>query len=216
MALAAAEDISTVGGSPGFGFGGDSGPATIAKLHNSSGVVPDSSGNVFIADQFNHRIRKVDSSGDISTVAGSGTAGVGEGEFSGDGGPATGAEMERPTGVAVDSSGNISIADRNNGRIRKVDTSGNISTVAGNGDFGFSGDGGPATSAQLWNPRGVAFDSSGNLFIADSNNHSFRKVEAVAAASPVPGMSTGGLIGLATLLAAVGFVLLGRRSVRQT
>ena len=136
----------------------------------------DSSGNIFIADTSNDRIRKVDTSGNISTVAGTGNIG-----FSGDGGPATSAMLLRPIGVAVDSSGNLFIADTSNHRIRKVDTSGNISTVAGSGTQGFSGDGGSATSAKLSQPNGVAVDSSGNLFIADSGNQRIRRVEAVAA-----------------------------------
>ena len=104
--------------------------------------------------------------GEISTVAGTGTAG-----FSGDAGPAASAQLSLPKGVAVDSSGNLFIADTGNHRIRKVDTSGNISTVAGTGALGFSSDGGPATSAKLFSPIGVALDSSGNLFIADSTNN---------------------------------------------
>ena len=152
----------------------------------------DSFGNLFIADNENNRIRKVDTSGNVSTVAGNVTAG-----FSGDGGPATGAQLKLPTGVAVDSSGNLFIADHANHRIRKVDTSGNISTVAGDGTAGFGGDGGPATSAQLKFTAGVALDSPGNLLIADPSNNRIRKLEAVATAAPVPGVGTWGLIGLA-------------------
>ncbi len=150
--------------------------------------------------------------GDISTVAGTGTGG-----FGGDGGPATSAQLNFPTGVAVDSSGNLFIADTGNDRIRKVDTSGNISTVAGTGTPGFSGDGGPATSAQLNFPAGIAVDSSGNLFIADAENHRIRKVEAAAAPTPslVPGASTWGLIGLAALMAGAALVMLRRRPARQ-
>ena len=144
------EDISTVAGDGTFGFGDDGGPATSAQLKNPFGVAVDSAGNLFIAGNFNHRIRKVDTSGNISTVAGTGTAG-----FSGDGGAATSAQLDRPFGVAVDSSGNLFIADLLNNRIRKVDTSGNISTVAGT-TIGFSGDGGPATSAKLNGPISVA------------------------------------------------------------
>ena len=116
----------------------------------------------------------------ISTAAGNGTA-----DFSGDGGPATSAQLKYPDDVAVDSAGNLYIADTYNHRIRKVDASGNISTVAGNGTIGSSGDGGPATSAQIVLPYGVAVDSAGNLYIADTYNHQVRKVDA-----PVP---AGGL-----------------------
>ena len=150
VTLAATGDISTVAGDGTAAFGGDGGSASSAQLDTPFDVAVDSSGNLFIVDFANNRIRKVDTSGNISTVAGTGTQG-----FSGDGGPATSAELKLPEGVAVDSSGNLFIVDTLNNRIRKVDTSGNISTVAGT-TFGFSGDGGPATSAQLRLPLDVA------------------------------------------------------------
>ena len=127
--------------------------------------------------------------GDITTVAGT-TAG-----FSGDGGAATSAQLNLPTGVAFDSAGNLFIADRLNHRIRKVDTSGNITTVAGNGTAGFSGDGGAATSAQLFQPHGLTFDSSGNLFIADTRNNRIRKVDTSGNITTVAGTGTGGGLG---------------------
>ena len=127
--------------------------------------------------------------GDITTVAGT-TAG-----FSGDGGAATSAQLNLPTGVAFDSAGNLFIADRLNHRIRKVDTSGNITTVAGNGTAGFSGDGGAATSAQLFQPNGLTFDSSGNLFIADTLNNRIRKVDTSGNITTVAGTGTGGGLG---------------------
>ena len=163
--------ITTVAGDGFGGFSGDGGPATIASLNLPHGVALDGAGNLFIADQFNHRIRKVDTSGIITTVAGNGSA-----TFPGDGGPATSARLFHPTGVALDGAGNLFIADSSNHRVRKVDTSGIITTVAGNGSFGFSGDGGPATSARLGSPSGVALDSSGNLFIVDLFNDRIRKV----------------------------------------
>ena len=131
-------------------------------LYTPSGVAVDTAGNLFIADPSNNRVRKVTPGGVISTVAGNGTAG-----FSGDGGPATSAQLNYPTGVAVDAAGNLFIADEANNRVRKVTPGGVISTVAGNGTQGYSGDGGPATSAQLYYPYGVAVDAAGNLFIAD-------------------------------------------------
>ena len=163
--------ITTVAGNENQGFSGDGGPAVDASLYNPFGVAVDSKGNIFIADEFNNRIRKVDTSGIITTVAGNGNQG-----FSGDNGPAVDARLYYPLSVAVDSEGNIFIADYLNNRIRKVDTSGIITTVAGNGNQGFSGDGGPAVDASLYNPFGVAVDSAGNLFVADEFNNRIRKV----------------------------------------
>ena len=158
--------ITTIAGDGTFGFGGDGGPAFAAQLRSPQDVALDTAGNVYIADTLNHRIRKVDTSGTISTFAGNGTAG-----FSGDGGPATAAQLTDPTAdVAADNAGNVYIADRSTHRIRKVDTSGTITTIAGDGNFGFTGDGGPATSAQLFAPGGVAADTVGNVYFADTRN----------------------------------------------
>ncbi len=185
-----------------FGFSGDGDPATSASLRDPFGVALDGAGNLFIADRFNQRIRRVDAAtGIITTVAGDGPTGIGAGGFSGDGGPATSASLNSPFGVAVDGAGNLFIADTLNNRIRKVDTSGIITTVAGNGSFGFSGDGGPATSASLHEPFGVALDGSGNLFIADRFNQRIRRVDAatgiittVAGDGPT-GIGAGGFSG---------------------
>src|SRR5207249_744915 len=145
-------------------------------------VVADRSGNLFIADAGNSRIRKVTPTGVISTAAGNGTPG-----FSGDGGSATSAQLNYPFGVAVDGSGNLLIVDTGNSRIRKVTPAGVISTVAGNGVSGFSGDGGPATSAQLNSPSGVAVDGSDNLFIVDTGNSRVRRVTPAGVISTVAG-----------------------------
>src|ERR1035437_1426654 len=158
--------ITTVAGK-GQGFSGDGGPATSASLFHPYGVAVDSAGNVYIADTYNYRIRKV-SGGTITTVAGNGGF-----RFSGDGGPATSASFNLPQGMAVDSAGNLYIADTYNNRIRKVSGK-TITTIAGGGNA--LGDGGPATSASLFNPNGVAVDSAGNLYIADSGNSRIRKV----------------------------------------
>ena len=155
----------------GGGFSGDGYSAISARLSKPQGVAVDGNGNLFIADRDNHRIRRVDINGNIMTVAGTGTQG-----FSGDGASATSANLNFPSGVAVDNSDILFIADSSNNRIRRVDSSGNISTVAGTGVNGFSGDGGPATSAKLKNPFGVALDGSGNLLIADTGNNRIRKV----------------------------------------
>ena len=174
----AAGTITTVAGTGDQNFGGDGGPATNAHLDNPVGVAVDATGNLFIADAGNNRIRKVDTAGMITTVAGSYVFcppdGGCSGGFSGDGGPATSAHLNNPVGVAVDAAGDLFIADRSNQRIRKVDTAGTITTVAGNGTQGFSGDGGPATSAQLSGPSGVVVDRAGNLLIADAGNNRIR------------------------------------------
>lgn len=154
---------------------GDGGPASSASLSfvatgYHQGIALDPQGNLYIADTSHNRIRKVDTSGTITTVAGTGTFG-----FSGDGGPATSAELSAPCGVAVDSAGDLFIADQSNGRIRKVDTSGTITTVAGSG-YGFVlGDGGPA-SGTMFQPVTVAVDRAGNLYISDVANNALRKV----------------------------------------
>ena len=183
-------NISTVAGTGTAGFSGDGAAATAAQLNSPEDVMLDGSGNLYIADTLNHRIRKVDSSGNISTVAGTGTAG-----FSGDGAAATAAQLSNPQGVAVDGSGNLYIGDRGNHRIRKVDSSGNISTVAGTGTAGFSGDGAAATAAQLRNPSGVAVDGSGNLYITDRLNHRIRKVDSAGNISTVAGTGRQGFSG---------------------
>ena len=181
--------ITTVAGTGAAGFSGDGGPATSASLSFPRGVAVDASGNLFIVDQTNHRVRRVDgATGVITTVAGTGTKG-----FSGDGGPATSASLSFPRGVVVDASGNLYIADTDNHRVRRVNgATGVITTVAGTGTNGFSGDGGPATSASLGFPRGVAVDASGNLFIADTSNHRIRRVDA---ATSVITTVVGGGIG---------------------
>ena len=182
--------ISTVAGTGTAGFSGDGGAATSAQLSNPQDVALDAAGNLYIADVNNNRIRKVNSAGVISTVAGSGTSG-----FSGDGGAATSAQLHWPRGVALDGAGNLYIADNNNHRIRKVNSAGNISTVAGTGTAGFSGDGGAATSAQLSNPRGVALDGAGNLYIADTSNNRIRKVDSAGVISTVAGNGMAGFGG---------------------
>src|SRR5262249_23738744 len=144
-----------------------------ANLYSPYGVAVDGSGNVFIADYGNHRIREVvKATGNIITVAGNGTFG-----YSGDGGPATAAELYYPETLALDPSGNLFIADTRNQRIREVvQATGDIITVAGNGNFGYSGDGGPATSAMLDYAFGVAVDATDDLFIADTYNNRVREV----------------------------------------
>jgi len=180
--------ITTVAGNGGAGYSGDGGSATSAELNQPAGVAVDASGNVFISD-LESVIRKVSTNGIITTVAGGGTNGLG------DGGSADSAELGYPIGVAVDASGNLFIADLNNHRIRKVSTNGIITTVAGNGTSGYSGDGGSADSAELFHPSGVAVDASGNLFIADQGNHRIRKVSTNGIITTVAGNGTAGYSG---------------------
>ncbi len=160
--------ITTVAGIGTFGSAGDGGAAVSAQLSSPQGVAVDASGNLYIADTGDSRIRKV-ANGVITTVAGNGTAG-----YSGDGGPAVNAQLAGPIGVAVDGGGNLYISDTSNDRVRKV-AGGSINTIAGNGSFDFSGDAGPATNAQL-NPTGVAVDNNGNVYIADFQDYRIRKV----------------------------------------
>lgn len=164
--------IFTMAGNGTQGFSGDSGPATSAQLDLPGGIAFDSSGNMYIADGANNRVRKV-SGGTITTIAGNGTAG-----FSGDKGPATAAELDDPTGVAVDSQGNVYIADSANMVVRVVSPSGTINTFAGSNSLGagYAGDAGPATEAQLNVPTAVAVDNQGNVYIADANNNAIRIV----------------------------------------
>ncbi len=190
---AATGTITTAAGNGQSGFSGDSGPATGASLASPNGVAVDRLGNLFIADTGNHRIRRVAAAtGIITTVAGNGQS-----DFSGDSGPATGASLASPSGVAVDTDGNLSIADTGNHRIRRVDAaSGAITTLAGGRGLGFGGDGGPATSASLASPSGVAVDADGNVFIADTSNHRIRRVDAASGIiTTVAGSGSAGLAG---------------------
>ena len=165
--------ITTVAGKSTSGFSGDGGAATNASLNHASGVAFDASGNLYIADEANYRIRKVTTNGIITTVAGNGISG-----YSGDGGAATNASLCNPPRMTFDSSRNLYIDDQCNNRIRKVDANGTITTVVGNGTAAYAGDGGLAFNASLSNPDGIAFDAFGNLFIADTYNHRIRKVDA--------------------------------------
>ena len=183
----AAGAISTVAGT---GDVGDGGSAVRAWLGFPGSVTADGAGNLYIADTFNERIRKVDAAGVISTVAGSGERG-----YVGDGGPAAQARLASPLSAAADGAGNLYFVDAGNHCVRKVDAAGSISTVAGSGRYGYGGDGGPAVRAQLALPRGAALDDAGNLYIADTENHRVRKVDAAGAISTVAGTGKQGYSG---------------------
>jgi class 3 adenylate cyclase len=153
------------------GFAGDGGPAISARLFRPGALAVDGLGSVYVADTGNNRIRVIKPDGSIDTIAGNGTRG-----FTGDGGPAREASFFAPLGLAFSPDGSLFIADTNNNRVRRIDHGGNVVTVAGTGDAGLSGDGGPATRAALDLPSGLAFDRAGNLYIADTGNDRVRKV----------------------------------------
>jgi sugar lactone lactonase YvrE len=178
--------ITTVAGNGVEGFGGDGGPAVQAELDQPMAIAVDGQGNLFIADSKNNRVRRVDPGGRITTVAGTGIAG-----FGGDGGPARAATLNEPSGIAIDSEGDLLVADTKNNCVRRIDTSGVIETIAGRKTAddrgGFAGDGGRATSALLSWPFGLAVDASGNLFIADSGNGRIRRVDRGGTITTVSG-----------------------------
>jgi uncharacterized protein (TIGR03437 family) len=184
------DSISTVAGNGVYSYSGDGGPAAKAEVRLPQAVAVDASGNRYIADSGNHVVRKVAANGTITTIAGTGAAG-----FGGDGGSAASAQLNTPTGVAVDKSGNIYIADSGNNRVRRIAASGSISTVAGTGAAGFGGDGGPATSAQLYIPFGLAVDASGDLYIAELGNNRVREVSTAGTITTVAGNGTTAFAG---------------------
>ncbi len=182
--------ISTVAGIGTAGFSGDGGPATSAQFNDPVGLLRDAAGNIYICDILNYRIRKIDTSGIISTFAGNGVAG-----YTGDGGPAVSASLNATSFIAMDGVGNILITDEGNNAIRKISASGIITTIAGNGTAGFSGDGGPAILALLATPETVAVDPSGNIYFNDDSNHRIRKIDTSGIITTVAGNGTYGYTG---------------------
>lgn len=182
--------ISTVAGTGIAGFGGDGGPATAAHLNGPWAIAVDGAGALYVAELRNDRVRRIDVSGVITTVAGTGVRG-----YAGDGGPATAAALSMPSDVAVDGAGNVYIADRGNNRVRRIDSAGTITTVAGDGRYGFSGDGGPATAASLAAPAAVEADASGAIVVADTDNHRVRHVAGSGTITTVAGNGTAGFGG---------------------
>jgi trimeric autotransporter adhesin len=183
--------ITTVAGNNTVGYSGDNGLATSASLYAPSGVTVDSSGNLYIADAGNNRVREVAAAtGIITTIAGTGTAG-----YSGDNGAAVSATLNKPSAVLEGSTGSLYILDTGNNVVRLVNTTGTITTIAGNGTAGYSGDNGPATSATLHTPYGLNIGSSGNLYIADSANNVVRMVSTAGIISTIAGNGTAGYSG---------------------
>jgi sugar lactone lactonase YvrE len=187
--LAQAQIITTVAGG-GTGGLGDGGQATAAELYAPTGVAVDVVGNLYITDRENNRIRKINTSGIITTIAGTGVAG-----YTGDGGPATLATLNKPYGIILDAAGNILFSEVNNSCIRKISTDGIISTVAGTGVGGYNGDGIPATAAQLSGAGGIAIDISGNIYISDLDNHRIRKVTPSGEIVTIAGTGIAGYSG---------------------
>jgi len=193
---APARAIGSVAGSGQPGFAGDGGPAVRAHLDLPMGLAVDRAGTLFIADAGNHRVRKVTPGGRILATAGSGAPGYSEGGFAGDGGRATEAELNVPSALAIGPGSSLIVADARNNRVRMIAPNGTIVTVAGNGTEGFGGDGGPATDAELDFPSGLAVDTGGNIYIADTNNHRVRKVTPAGIITTIAGSGpTGYLAG---------------------
>ncbi len=183
--------ITTVAGNGTAGYSGDGGSATQAQLNNPTHVAVHADGSLYIAGWwYNHRIRRVGTDGIITTVAGNGTAG-----YSGDSGPATEAQLNVPTDVTLGADGSLYIADQANHCIRRVGTDGIITTFAGTGNAGYSGDDGPATQAQLYNPLGLAFDTDGNLYISEWRNNRVRRVSPDGIITTFAGTGNAGYSG---------------------
>jgi hypothetical protein len=193
--------VTAVAGTGRAGSAGDGGPALDAELYEPRMVSFDAAGNMYIADTINHVIRVVDRTGTMWTVAGVAAPVEGDGDsrcpgrFSGDGGPALSATLACPHSVAVSPAGRLVIADSENHTIREVDSRGTIRTIAGTGTRGFRGDNGSAVHAQLADPKGILFDAAGNLYIADTNNHRVRKVDAAGTITTVAGTGARGGAG---------------------
>lgn len=192
---ALSQTINTIAGTGTGGFSGDGAAATAAQLRSPSCVKLDGSGNIYIADNMNHCVRKIDASGVITTIAGTGTAG-----FSGDGGAATAAQFSRPYALAIDGSGNIYVSDFSNNRIRKINSAGIITTIAGTGTGSYTGDGGAATAATIKMPSGINLDGAGNIYFAEEGNSVIRKITVSSGnISTIAGTGFAGYsIGVAT------------------
>ncbi len=182
--------ITTIAGNGTYGFSGDDGPAVQAHFATPTDVARDRAGNLYIADTDNNRIRRINVVGTVTTIAGTGLAG-----YSGDNGPATAAQLTKPTSVTVDADGNLYIADTGNNRIRRIGTNDVITTIAGTGVPGYSGDNGPATAAQLAKPGGVAVDTAGTVYIADNDNNRVRRIGTDGVITTIAGTGVPGYSG---------------------
>lgn len=188
--------VNTAAGNGEPGFSGDDDAAIAAQLYFPYGLGIDNSANLYIGEYYNYRVRKVSSSGLISTIAGTGNQG-----YSNDGSLATTADISLPSAVAVDAGGNVYFADYGNARIRKIATNGTVTTIAGTGTVGYSGDGGPATSANINTPSGLAIDAIGNIYFTDRSSNVIRKIDTSGVISTIAGTGAsgfGGDLGTAT------------------
>lgn len=178
--------VTRVAGTGQRGFSGDGGPAVEATLGHVWDVAVDAAGNILIVDADNHRIRMVDTDGLITTIAGTGESG-----YSGDGGPATEAQLDGPYGIALDGEGNLYFGDEP-GVVRRIDTSGVITTIAGSDRSGYAGDGGPATEARLGSPHHVEVDQDGRVYIEDTANDCIRMIDLDGTIRPIVGVCRRG------------------------
>jgi len=185
-----AQMITTFAGTGTSGYNGDDLAATATQLWSPAAIAMTGSGTVYVADGLNNRIRVVTQTGKVSTIAG-----IDDPGYSGDGGPATDGQLNDPEGVAIDGQGNVYISDKYNHSVRKITPQGTISTLAGNGEAGYSGDGGLATASQLSGPTGLALDNAGNLYIADAGNNRIRKVTVDGKIMTIAGTGNGGFNG---------------------
>ncbi len=189
LKVSAAGVLSRFAGNDTAGFSGDGGPATAAKVHFPLDIAIDKKANVYISDLYaNHRIRKVDSAGTITTFAGNGSD-----TLTGDGGPATAAGLGQGNGICFDAAGNLYVAAGS--KIRRIDTAGIITTFAGTGVQGYSGDGGPASAAQFFKPSKITIDRHGNMYIADEFNNRIRKIDVAGIITTVAGNGATGFSG---------------------
>lgn len=179
--------LSRIAGTGEKGYAGDGGPAVEAKFHRPYDVAYDSKGNLYVVDEGNHVIRRIDADGIVTTVAGNGTAG-----YSGDGGPATQAQLNEPYNIAFDAQDRMVIGDSANNVVRRIDENGIITTIAGTGQQGYSGDGGPATGATLNLPQAVMFAADGRLLVGDEHNHAIRAIDADGTITTLIGNGTAG------------------------
>ncbi len=193
--------ISTIGGTGASGYSGDGSAATAATFNNPGGIVSDPYGNIYIADEYNNRIRRISTSGIVTTFAGNGPVGFLAGGYGGDGGAATAAQINFPNNISIDANGNIYVSDEGNQRIRQINTAGIITTAAGTGTAGFTGDGTAAVGAKISDPEGVAVDLFGNVYIGDAANNRIRKINTGGIISTYAGIgsaSYGGDLCVAT------------------